>query len=118
MPSPGRARSSAQRKAASVFPEPVGAWMSVCLPDAIAGQPRSWAGVGASKVCSNQRRTVGLNGASALTVPAYRAGGGLPGRAWAMRWVLVPPTPTLSEIVAPLAGNASERGGLRESVRR
>jgi hypothetical protein len=37
-----------QRKAASVFPDPVGAQMRVCEPEAIAGQPAAWAGVGAS----------------------------------------------------------------------
>src|SRR5829696_9823377 len=37
-----------QRKAASVFPEPVGAQISVSEPEAIAGQPAACAGVGAS----------------------------------------------------------------------
>jgi hypothetical protein len=42
-----------QRKAARVFPEPVGAQIRVFAPEAIAGQPRAWAGVGASKESSN-----------------------------------------------------------------
>src|SRR6186713_2049225 len=46
-----------QRNAASVFPDPVGAQIRVCAPDAIAGQPEAWAGVGASNDASNQRRT-------------------------------------------------------------
>ncbi len=46
-----------QRKAASVLPEPVGAQIRVCSPEAIAGQPCACAGVGASKEASNQRRT-------------------------------------------------------------
>jgi hypothetical protein len=36
------------RKAASVFPEPVGAQISVFAPETIYGQPSSCAGVGAS----------------------------------------------------------------------
>ena len=69
---PGRARSRAQRNAASVLPEPVGAWMRTFLPEAIAGQPSSCAGVGASNVRSNHPRTAGLKGASGLTSSAYR----------------------------------------------
>ena len=41
------------RNAASVFPEPVGAWIRTCPPRAIAGQPSSWAGVGPAKARSN-----------------------------------------------------------------
>ena len=44
------------RNAASVFPEPVGAWISVWPPAAIAGQPSAWAGVGPANVRSNQER--------------------------------------------------------------
>src|ERR671918_2415184 len=54
-------RSIPHRNAASVFPDPVGAHISVLAPDAIAGQPRSWAGVGASNEASNQRLTSSLN---------------------------------------------------------
>src|SRR6476659_4567706 len=57
-------RSMAKRKAASVLPLPVGAWMSVCSPRAIASQPRACASVGASKLASNHARTAGENGAS------------------------------------------------------
>ena len=53
-----------QRKAASVLPEPVGAQISALSPPEIAFQPSAWAGVGASKDASNQRLTLGLNGAS------------------------------------------------------
>lgn len=53
-----------QRKLASVFPDPVGAQISVCSPLEIASQPPACAGVGPSKEASNQRRTGGLNGAS------------------------------------------------------
>ena len=40
-------RSIPYRNAASVFPEPVGAWISDVPPVAIAGQPSRCAGVGA-----------------------------------------------------------------------
>ncbi len=46
----------------SVLPEPVGAQISVLSPEAIAGQPLSWAGVGASNDASNQRLTGAENG--------------------------------------------------------
>jgi len=49
----------AERKAASVFPEPVGAWIRTWPPPAIAGQPLSCAGVGAAKLRSNQARVSG-----------------------------------------------------------
>ena len=88
MPSPGRARSSAQRNAASVFPDPVGAWMSTWLPEAMAGQPCSCAGVGPAKVRSNQPRTSWLKGASALIRPAYPSGVGLRLRRAAPPWLL------------------------------
>ena len=56
-----RARpSSADRNAASVLPEPVGASSSVWLPAAIEGQPSCWARVGCSNVRSNQSRTGAL----------------------------------------------------------
>ena len=60
------------RKAARVLPLPVGAWMSVCSPRAIAAQPSAWACVGASKLASNHSRTAGEKGASgsATTVVA------------------------------------------------
>ena len=52
----------------SVLPEPVGAQISVLSPEAIAGQPLSWAGVGASNEASNQRLTGAENGSSAVDV--------------------------------------------------
>src|SRR5689334_6807781 len=51
-----------QRKDARVLPEPVGAQISVCLPEAIAGQPAACAGVGASNEASNHRWTGSENG--------------------------------------------------------
>ena len=42
-------RSSAERNAASVLPEPVGATTSVCSPSAMACQAPSWAAVGAGE---------------------------------------------------------------------
>src|SRR4051794_40429030 len=59
----------AYRKAASVFPEPVGAWISVCAPDAITGQPFSCAGVGASNAASNQARVFWLKTSRGPTAP-------------------------------------------------
>jgi uncharacterized HhH-GPD family protein len=57
----------------SVLPEPVGAWISTCAPVAIAGHPRSCAGVGASNVRSNQARVAGENTLSGLIRPGYSA---------------------------------------------
>ena len=53
--------------AASVLPEPVGAWISTWRPEAIAGQPLTCGGVGASKVRSNQARVAGEKTASGST---------------------------------------------------
>src|SRR4051794_18306957 len=50
----------AHRKAASVLPEPVGALIRTCSPEAIAGHACAWAAVGASNAPSNQSRTAGL----------------------------------------------------------
>src|SRR3954447_17017079 len=50
-------RSIPHRNEARVLPEPVGAQISVCSPEAIAGQPAACAGVAASNEASNQRRT-------------------------------------------------------------
>ena len=58
-------RSSAQRNAASVLPDPVGAEMSTCSPVAIAGQACVWTSVGPSNADANQSRTVGVNCSSA-----------------------------------------------------
>ena len=54
------------RKAASVFPDPVGAQISVLAPATIDGQPIAWAGVGASNDDSNQRLTGSLKAASGV----------------------------------------------------
>src|SRR3954469_3392182 len=54
-------RSIAHRNAASVLPDPVGALIRTCSPEAIAGHACSWAAVGASNAPSNQSRTGGEN---------------------------------------------------------
>ncbi len=51
--------SIAWRKAASVFPEPVGAAISVSRPERIASQPRTWGTVGAPNRSANQLATAG-----------------------------------------------------------
>ena len=53
-----------QRNAARVLPLPVGAWMSVWWPSAIAVHPRSCAGVGAAKADRNQSLTGDANRSS------------------------------------------------------
>ncbi len=62
-------RSIAARKAASVFPEPVGAKTSALSPFAIAAQPSRCARVGASNASANHSRTAGANGASLFPEP-------------------------------------------------
>src|SRR6187551_1299576 len=52
-------RSMACRNAASVLPEPVGAWMRTFAPRAMAGQPSACAGVGPSGNVSANQRAVG-----------------------------------------------------------
>ena len=47
----------AQRMAARVLPEPVGAAINTLRPAAIAGHASVWAGVGAAKLWSNHART-------------------------------------------------------------
>ena len=47
------------RKAAKVFPDPVGAAMSVSRPRAISFQPAACGGVGSRKRSRNQSRTRG-----------------------------------------------------------
>ena len=53
-------RSIPYRNAASVLPEPVGALIRTCSPEAIAGHACSWAGVGAANASANHWRVVGL----------------------------------------------------------
>ena len=57
-------RSMAQRNAAKVLPEPVGARIRLWWPSAMAGQPCACAGVASGKEVSNQARTAGENGSS------------------------------------------------------
>ena len=54
-------RSSAQRNAARVLPEPVGATTRACEPEEMAFQAPFWAGVGAEKAPRNQSRVGRLN---------------------------------------------------------
>ena len=68
-------RSRHHRKAARVLPEPVGAWISVCRPPLMAGQPSSWARVGVANASANQVRVASLNGARGSEV-----GGAVTGR--------------------------------------
>jgi hypothetical protein len=57
------------RNAASVLPEPVGAWMRTLPRVAIAGQPSAWAGVGAEKARSNHVLVAGEKTSSGSTSP-------------------------------------------------
>src|SRR5579884_2368109 len=54
------------RNAARVFPEPVGAEISVVLPERISGQPCSCGSVGVPKRPTNHSRTSGCAQSSAL----------------------------------------------------
>src|SRR5688572_18427893 len=69
--------SIAARNAASVFPDPVGARISVDAPEAIAGQPSCCGRVGASKDAANQSRTgawkLESSAGVVVTVSGYRA---------------------------------------------
>ena len=51
--------SIADRNAASVLPDPVGAAMSTCAPDRMAGQPRHCGAVGSPNRSESQRWIVG-----------------------------------------------------------
>src|SRR5450755_3865730 len=64
--------SIAYRNAASVLPDPVGAEMRTCSPEAIAGQAWLWAAVGPANAPVNQSRVRGLKSASDT---AYRRSG-------------------------------------------
>ena len=55
-------RSSAQRNADSVLPEPVGATTRAWCPELIAAQAPAWAAVGASKLPRNQAAVGGRTG--------------------------------------------------------
>lgn len=58
----------------SVLPDPVGARISVCSPDAMAGHPCSCAAVGAGNDVENQERTGGEKRSSELIGSAYGGG--------------------------------------------
>ena len=66
-------RSMAVRKAASVFPDPVGASRRVDSPERIGGQPRACARVGAGNDASNHRWTGGWKAADFGNESAPRA---------------------------------------------
>jgi hypothetical protein len=55
------------RKAASVFPDPVGATTRAFCPDAMASHAPTWASVGASKVEENQVLVVSEKGSEDTT---------------------------------------------------
>ena len=90
-----------QRNAARVLPLPVGAWISVWWPLAIAAQPSAWACVGAANELSNQARTAGENGRQRI---AGRIGGRRSSRAGAIT-------------VATGVGSIGVRGPFRPPVR-
>src|SRR5688572_31847719 len=64
------------RNAASVLPEPVGAWIRTLPPVAIAGQPCACAGVGPANARSNQPRVFGEKGARASIPSGYLGASG------------------------------------------
>src|SRR5687767_9395564 len=66
-------RSSDQRNAASVLPEPVGATTRACSPLLIASQAPSWAAVGCSKAPVNQARVACENRSRADTLTSVPA---------------------------------------------
>ncbi len=62
--------SIAYRNAASVLPEPVGAEIRTCSPEAIAGHAWACAGVGSAKALLNHSRVVGLKFSRGTVLPA------------------------------------------------
>ena len=64
-------RSMPQRNAVSVLPDPVGAKINVWPPAAMAGQPFSWANVGAGNDEANHARTGSENKSSELMPSPY-----------------------------------------------
>lgn len=60
----------AHKKAASVFPDPVGAQISVLSPRAMAGHPDTWAGVGWPKVVVNHAVVAEVNPTGGIVVSA------------------------------------------------
>ncbi|SHW86999.1 Uncharacterised protein [Mycobacteroides abscessus subsp. abscessus] len=72
----------AQRNAASVLPDPVGAMTSVLCPSAMACQACAWAGVGVLKAAANHSRVRSLNraiGSIGATRPYCLVGPTTPG---------------------------------------
>src|ERR1039458_8817858 len=66
--------SIAHRNAASVLPDPVGAEIRTCSPEAIAGQACSWAAVGCANAPSNQSLVRGLNARSGIAFVSLAGG--------------------------------------------
>ena len=64
----------ADRNAASVLPDPVGATTSVWSPLPIASQAPAWAVVGSANAAVNQSRTSGSNRSSAAAGPGFAVG--------------------------------------------
>ena len=62
-------RSMANRNAASVLPEPVGAMTKALQPAAMASHARAWAGVGSLNASPNQSRTGVENRSKAAQAP-------------------------------------------------
>src|SRR5579862_8250629 len=67
-------RSIAHRNAARVLPDPVGADMSTCSPEAMAGHASSWAAVGAANAASNQARVLPVKCSRAIAVVSVARG--------------------------------------------
>ena len=84
-------RSSAQRNAASVLPEPVGATTSACCPSATASQAPSCAAVAPSNAPVNQSRVAGEK--PSRTAAGRR--GAEPSEGDTAPWCPAPPTTTL-----------------------
>src|SRR5919112_629320 len=71
---PRRTRSSmAERNAARVLPDPVGAAISVCRCFLISGHARSCGSVGAGKLRANQRATAGWKSSCCIGEMHYKA---------------------------------------------
>src|SRR5690348_6907834 len=68
----------ADRKAASVLPDPVGAATSVWRPARIAGQASSWAAVGLGNAEENHAATAGWKSSCTPRILRARRGPGAP----------------------------------------
>ena len=101
------------------MPDPVGAQIRALAPEAIAGQPCAWAGVGASNDAWNQRRVRSLNAArgsvfalpeaTALNLPILRPSPNGRTRRWAATKVIGDGGDRLG-VAGPTAVDAYNRG--------